>query len=121
MLSTRWQARAPVVGGAGSDRFIVFFAFVVVVVADSCHVVLCFGILSALALRNDRRQWKNCETNGDCLTLFISFLCRRRWEGGGGGKELHSCMLNSNSQLVKQDHKWVHIKSPRLNWGKQFA
>lgn len=63
MLSTRWQARAPGVGGADSYRFIVCSAVVVVsvsvvvvVVVDSCHVVLCFGILSALALRNDRRQ-----------------------------------------------------------------
>lgn len=63
MLSTRWQARAPGVGGIGTDRFVVCFAIVVVsvslvvvVAVDSCHVVLCFGILSALALRNDRRQ-----------------------------------------------------------------
>lgn len=73
MLSTRWQARAPVVGGAGSDRFIVFFAFVVVVVADSCHVVLCFGILSALALRNDRRQMEKLRDKRR-LSDFVYFF-----------------------------------------------
>lgn len=73
MLSTRWQARAPVVGGAGSDRLIVFFAFVVVVVADSCHVVLCFGILSALALRNDRRQMEKLRDKRR-LSDFVYFF-----------------------------------------------
>lgn len=73
MLSTRWQARAPVVGGAGSDRFIVFFAFVVVVVADSCHVVLCFGILSALALRNNRRQMEKLRDKRR-LSDFVYFF-----------------------------------------------
>lgn len=73
MLSTRWQARAPVVGGAGSDRFTVFFAFVVVVVADSCHVVLCFGILSALALRNDRRQMEKLRDKRR-LSDFVYFF-----------------------------------------------
>lgn len=72
MLSTRWQARAPVVGGAGSDRFIVFFAFVVAV-ADSCHVVLCFGILSALALRNDRRQMEKLRDKRR-LSDFVYFF-----------------------------------------------
>lgn len=74
MLSTRWQARAPVMGGAGSDRFILFFAFVVVVVvADSCHVVLCFGILSALALRNDRRQMEKLRDKRR-LSDFVYFF-----------------------------------------------
>lgn len=85
MLSTRWQARAPVVGGAGSDRFIVCSLVVVfiVVVADSCHVVLCFGILSALALRNDRRQMEKLRGKRR-LSDFVYFFSVKVGEVGSG-------------------------------------
>lgn len=103
MLSTRWQARAPVVGGAGSDRFIVcsLVVVVIVVVADSCHVVLCFGILSAL--RNDRRQMEKLRGKRR-LSDFVYFFTVKGVVGRGQGKNCTAAhwalILNWLSRII---------------------
>lgn len=56
MLCTRRQARAPAASLWAWQVAIGSICSCVAVVAVICHVVLCFGIFSALALRNDRRQ-----------------------------------------------------------------